>query len=971
MVFKRVVVLIMTVALCVSTARGEISWSGHVSPDDPTTWTPEHGVSIGSYSDGTLEITNGATVSNGSAGIGSDYFRSTGVVTVSGPGSTWTSFGNLSISGHLAKGTLNITDGALVEVTGDTRVAGPAVTGGAINLDNGTLTTGGFWGAPSGTGTINARGLIADVDLVFDAIHGLTQGLTLDGPGQNITVNLDVSGSYPMGAGHHGEGSLHISDGVTIQSTYGCLGSESGSTGIATVSGPESAWTNSEDITVGYRGDASLDITDGAAVSNENCYIGRSVGSSGAVTVSGSTWTSSARFHVGYGGDATLNITNGGAVVGSGVSYDPYSYLAYSSTSTGSVTVSGAGSRWSNPDELYVGKQGRGALEIIEGGTVSNMACYIAHESGSEGSVTVSGAGSTWTTSGDLYVGKQGHGALEIIEGGTVNNKTCYIGHESDSEGLVTVSGAGSTWTTSGDLYVGYSGGGALNIADGGLVEVSGDTCVERNSQSPGGALSLDNGTLTTRGFWGAVSGTGTINATGLFTDILGLRFDAASGLTQTLVINGPGQNITVNLAVDGSHTIGAGYGGAGSMHIEDGLVVPSTRGYVGYKSGSTGAVTVSGAGSTWAMSENLYVGYAGYGELEIAKGAVVSNVNGSIGSISGSEGSVTVDGLGSTWTNSGDLHIGYDSDGMLEITNGGAVSNIAGYIGRASGSMRSVVTVSDAGSIWTNSDTLDVGYVGKGSLKILNGGTVSNTDGRVGYSSDSTGAVTVSGAESTWTNSGDLCVGYWGQANLIIDNGGLVSVGGSLTIDHDSDGDAFLSMSSGGMLALAGDADDSLGDFLWLINGTGLIRYWDQAAWDWADITGATPGDDYTLTYLTTGDLAGYTMLTVIPPVPVSGDTNRDFLVDHLDYANLIAQFGGAPGAESADFNGDGFVDLEDFCILRKYYGSGVVAAPGADLSATTPEPATLIMLLGGIPFLGRRSHRPRRMLLTFRIRR
>ncbi|MDP6047760.1 MAG: hypothetical protein QGH94_02380 [Phycisphaerae bacterium] len=47
-------------------------------------------------------------------------------------------------------------------------------------------------------------------------------------------------------------------------------------------------------------------------------------------------------------------------------------------------------------------------------------------------------------------------------------------------------------------------------------------------------------------------------------------------------------------------------------------------------------------------------------------------------------------------------------------------------------------------------------------------------------------------------------------------------------------------------------------------IVGTDDIRYWDDEAWAWADITAATDSEDYTLAYHTTGDLSGYTVLTV-----------------------------------------------------------------------------------------------------------
>ncbi len=57
------------------------------------------------------------------------------------------------------------------------------------------------------------------------------------------------------------------------------------------------------------------------------------------------------------------------------------------------------------------------------------------------------------------------------------------------------------------------------------------------------------------------------------------------------------------------------------------------------------------------------------------------------------------------------------------------------------------VVTVSGAGSSWTNSSWLRVGNNGDGALTIEDGGAVSNTDGFIAYSSSSTGAATVSGA--------------------------------------------------------------------------------------------------------------------------------------------------------------------------------------------------------------------------------
>ena len=131
------------------------------------------------------------------------------------------------------------------------------------------------------------------------------------------------------------------------------------------------------------------------------------------------------------------------------------------------------------------------------------------------------------------------------------------------------------------------------------------------------------------------------------------LVFNSTHGLTQTITFNGlPGQNVAVNLdmsSVADNGDLGAGYQGAGSLTIQDGVAVASANGFLGYLPGSTGTATVSGAGSAWTTSNSLYVGYSGSGNLSIANGGNVNNTyyfSGSyIGYSSGSSGTVTVDG--------------------------------------------------------------------------------------------------------------------------------------------------------------------------------------------------------------------------------------------------------------------------------------------------------------------------------------
>jgi T5SS/PEP-CTERM-associated repeat protein len=851
-----------------------------------STWTNNGGLFIGGtdyyYSPsgggtGTLSITNGGSVSSvgGSIGFARTYGSSTylpastGAVTVDGAGSTWTNSGDLLIGGtdYLyasgGTGTLSITNGSSVSVAGTTYVGlGTGATGAILFGPNGgTLTTQTLFAASNqltGTGTINAQGLVSNVDLVFDASHGLKQTITLNSlPNQNVAIHLDMasdpSSNGTLGAGYHGNSSLTIRDGIAVTSSDGYLGGFSGSTGAATITGAGSSWTNNGDLHVGcFGGAGTLLISSGAAVSSIGGDVGYGLGSTGKVTVDGvgSIWTDTSGLYVGSdyygGGSGTLSISNGGAVTswggsvgsvssstgtvtvdGAGSTWTDYGGLsvgcggngtlsitkagvvssyggsigASNSGSSGTVSVDGAGSTWNtNSNWLYVGGNGgNGTLSITNGGSVSAYGAYIGNGNGSAGTVTVDGAGSTWTNYGPVYAGCSGSGStgsLAITHGGSASSNYGYIG-SSGSTGSITVDGAGSTWTNSSDLYVGDNydnagGSGTLAITHGGNVSVAGTTYVGWGINSTGNILFGSNGgTLTTQGLFVSptqLSGAGTINTCGLVSDV-NLVFDSPSSLTQTLSLNGPGQNVAVNLDMSGASgangALGAGYLGSGSLTIRNGVAVTSSCGYLGYHSGSMGTATVDGAGSTWSSTGWVTIGEHGAGTLSVTHGGTVNACGTVIGDSSGSTGTVTVDGMGSTWTNSSSLYVGYSGNGTLSITGGGDVSNpsgFVGYIGYNPGAM-GVMNVDGAGSTWTNCSDLYVGFYGSGKLAITNGGDVSNTVGHVGSAGGSSGLVTVDGAGSVWTNSSDLYVGgdasYWysgGTGTLNITNSGTVT---------------------------------------------------------------------------------------------------------------------------------------------------------------------------------------------------
>ena len=90
-------------------------------------------------------------------------------------------------------------------------------------------------------------------------------------------------------------------------------------------------------------------------------------------------------------------------------------------TVTPNATVVGAAG--ARATVLRVGVFGTGALTIQSGGTVNNTLGIIGDQAGSSGTATVNGAGSTWTNSVRFYVGLRQRDA-EHPNGGAVRIST-------------------------------------------------------------------------------------------------------------------------------------------------------------------------------------------------------------------------------------------------------------------------------------------------------------------------------------------------------------------------------------------------------------------------------------------------------------------------------------------------------------------------------------------------------------------
>ena len=352
-------------------------------------------------------------------------------------------------------------------------------------------------------------------------LAGATAGSVTLGSGAPDSGTLAVSGAGRLNdggimfVGDNGTGTLGITNGGVVMSQRFIIGTAAGSNGIATVSGAGSTWTNTILCTVGASGNGTLNITNGGQVSGSDAGIGGSNGAIGVVTVDGpgSTWTHPGTLTIAGSGAGTLTVTNGGSVFTGGSGGTFGRTIGTNPGSNGIATISGAGSAWTNNGPLAIadGFAGtNGALHVANGGAVSNSYSLVGGFDGSSGTATVDGVGSTWTNNGDLFLPGHngGTGVLTITQGGVVSSSDGFLGIGSAaSNGTVEVDGAGSTWTNSGSLYVGGTesgpaGVGLLRVENGGTVSANTTTVWASGTLEIGpnptlnGALTFSGGTL-------------------------------------------------------------------------------------------------------------------------------------------------------------------------------------------------------------------------------------------------------------------------------------------------------------------------------------------------------------------------------------------------------------------------------------------------------------------------------------------
>ncbi|MBN9003194.1 MAG: transporter, partial [Rhizobiales bacterium] len=426
-----------------------------------------------------------------------------------------------------------------------------------------------------------------------------------------------------------------ISGGGAVTSVGGVIGSNAGSKGTATVTGPESSWLLSDSMLVGSNGDGKLTVAGGAKVLSSGGFFGSGLAygptSSGAVTVTGanSIWgNSGAIVVVGYNGRATLTATDGGTVqAGNGVG------IAAASGSSGTFNIgAAAGDAAAAPGHVAASQIGFGdgvgtlvfnhtganytfATPLLRTPFGTGMGTHrIDHLAGTTLLASDSSTfdGITTISGGKLLVNGQLGGTINVASGGLLGGSGTIRGNAT-VDGTLSAGNSPGTLTINGDLTL---HGGSTSVFELNTPGVAGGTGASGNDLvKVGGNLTL-GGTLDARvaaaGYYrlfnydGTLSGafsSGTLTGVGGFTPLFPSNPDVRTDVAHqvNLSVLGAGQSM---LFWDGANTTANGTvnGGDGTWTtagtnwtISDGSANGSWNGSVGVFAGTAGTVTVSG----------------------------------------------------------------------------------------------------------------------------------------------------------------------------------------------------------------------------------------------------------------------------------------------------------------------------------------------------------------------------------------
>ncbi|MDJ0932719.1 hypothetical protein [Breoghania sp.] len=304
----------------------------------------------------------------------------------------------------------------------------------------------------------------------------------------------------------------------------------------------------------------------------------------------------------------------------------------------------------------------------IESGSSLTAGDYIvlAYEAGTSGTLTLTGDGTTGMLNGDLFVGYEGDGTFEVLDGAAVTaNLDILVGYGytgATATGLLKVDGVGSSLSVNDStVYIGtYSAGDGDTV--GGTLTISGGGTVNVGTEVNGSY----EGTVTVAALNGS---TGTLIIGGAYDENATDEGAAAFGtLDAATVAFGYGTgSLVFNITDTDAYTFAAGFTGSGEINVYNGTI-SLTGDYTDYD-GDTNVY-----GGTLQVHNDSFLNTV----ISVSDGVTLAGT-GTVSSVMLSSGStiapgddgvgrLTVSGSDLTFVSGSTLTIYVDSDGSSNL---------------------------------------------------------------------------------------------------------------------------------------------------------------------------------------------------------------------------------------------------------------------------------------------------------------
>ena len=835
-------------AFHLETAREELS-TGNMTVDGTGSLAYAGGkIHLGGLGSSTVNVTGGGQMASGyDAGDWGDYGFVLGVssgsssdVTVSGTDSKLLAGGEFCV-GYEGAAALTVASGGLVEsgqyTDRDVRIAKMAGSQASVTVDGAGSqmnSSRDVYIGPEGSATvvISAGGQMTsgwrdDPSWEDSAIHiaGAPTGsadVTVTGEGSGLLAGGEMT------LAQSGQVTLTVQSGGTVRTMRDDrdLTIAIDQSGIAnvTVNGEGSELVATGEVYIADEGHATVVVSDGgrlvsgrleAGWVNKQTVLGMSEYGAADVTVTGSdaALVSGGLLMLGENGSASLTVADGGLARANGAVV-----LGGQATGQAQVSVQGAGSTLSTPQQVIVGNMGQASLTVSDGGLVAAgmqdqdvwqpMGVKLGWLAGSTATAEVTGKDSRILAGQSVVVGAAGQASLTVSSGGAVQagmahdtNAMLVVGAPVDFTAGLTVRGAGSRAASYGNVELGTVGKVEILVEDGGGILAGFD----KDGIWRQGTMRIASSTTTEASV--TVSGADSMIASGGSMEI------GLAGIA------------TVNLT-DGARMLA---GQASDPSDECLLLAVNNAGKVD--------LTVSGQGSEIAAVGGVVLGREGLVDLGLYDGAKLTstpNSNGNCGITSAENNSgetyIEIAGRGSEMSAAGKISLGGQGLTTALVSAGGRIAAEGAATDSdnrielsAAGGSQSLVRLTDAGSemcaydIYIGGNSQSQGGIAdvqvrngavleaENNLKLWVGGSLSVDDAYVTAGSlvnesmlgleirrgtvHVTGDVTIGGGTVTLADGGVL------QSRAFVNNHGIIQGNGTVIGDLSNHAEGTISV--------------------------------------------------------------------------------------------------------------------------------------------------------------------------------